>query len=90
MAATNKKTTEKTAEKTDVESLNFEQALEQLESIVRAMEDGSLSLEQSLESYQQGAKLLARCRSSLEKVEQQIKVLENGVLKPFDASLADE
>jgi exodeoxyribonuclease VII small subunit len=73
-----------------LDSLSFEQAIEQLESIVRAMEDGSLNLEQSLESYQTGAKLLARCRSSLEKVEQQIKVLENGVLKPFDATHVDE
>ncbi len=73
-----------------IESLSFEQALERLEAIVRQMEDGSLSLDQSLESYQQGAQLLARCRSSLEKVEQQIKVLENGVLKPFEPGHADD
>jgi exodeoxyribonuclease VII small subunit len=74
----------------DLDSLTFEQALEQLEAIVARMEDGSLSLEQSLAAYQNGAALLTRCRTSLENVEQQIKVLENGVLKPFETGNADE
>ena len=61
----------------------YEDALAELERLVAAMEGGQLPLDQLLRSYQRGAELLAFCRSRLEAVEQQVKVLEEGQLKPW-------
>ena len=47
------------------------------------MEGGQLPLDRLLQSYQRGAELLTLCRSRLEAVEQQVKVLEEGQLKPW-------
>ena len=61
----------------------YEDALTELERLVAAMEGGQLPLDQLLQSYRRGAELLAFCRSRLEAVEQQVKVLEEGQLKPW-------
>jgi exodeoxyribonuclease VII small subunit len=66
-------------------SPSFEQSIGRLEHIVRQMEDGSLTLELSLAAYKEGAELIANCRTALDRVEQQVKILEAGVLKPFVA-----
>ena len=65
-------------------AIPFEQALAELESIVARMEGGSLSLEDSLAEYRRGAALVARCRRTLADVQQQVRVLEDGLLVPFD------
>ena len=61
----------------------YEEALAELERLVAAMEGGQLPLDRLLESYRRGAELLSLCRSRLESVEQQVKVLEDGQLKPW-------
>ncbi len=61
----------------------FEAALAELEKVVAEMETGKLSLEESLAAYRRGAELLAQCRSRLEDAQQQVRVLENGILKDF-------
>ena len=61
----------------------FESALGELEAIVARMEDGQLSLEQSLTSYKRGAELLKFCQAQLADAQQQVKVLEAGALKNF-------
>lgn len=58
----------------------------ELEQLVGQMESGALPLEQLLGSYQRGAELLKFCRSRLQAVEEQVKVLEDGQLKPWDAA----
>ncbi len=63
---------------------SFEAAVAELESLVQAMESGSLALEQSLEAYRRGAQLAAHCRKLLADVQQQVRVLEADLLKPFD------
>ena len=63
----------------------FEAALEELEQLVGLIESGQLPLEQLLTGYQRGAELLAYCRDKLQAVEDQIKVLDEGVLKPWTA-----
>ena len=63
--------------------LTFESALTELENIVARMEDGELSLEQSLATYQRGAELLKFCQAQLADAQQQIKILEAGALKHF-------
>ena len=64
---------------------NYESALSELEALVQAMENGQLPLDQMLVSYQRGAVLLAFCRERLQAVEDQVKVLEDGQLKPWIA-----
>jgi exodeoxyribonuclease VII small subunit len=62
---------------------HFEQAIEQLESIVASMERGDLTLEQSLAAYERGVALARACQTQLEKAEQQVKVLEQDLLRPL-------
>ena len=64
-------------------SLSYEDALGELDRLVTAMEAGQLPLDRLLESYKRGAELLTFCRARLEAVEQQVKVLEDGQLKPL-------
>lgn len=63
---------------------DFESALSELETLVSEMESGKLTLEASLAAYKRGMELTAFCQSTLADAEQQVKVLENGVLKNFN------
>jgi len=65
---------------------SYEAALKELEALVADMEAGQLPLAQLLIGYQRGAELLTYCRAQLDAVEQQIKVLDNGTLKPWTAT----
>ncbi len=65
---------------------SFEAALAELEQVVADMESGKLTLEESLAAYKRGAELLSACRSRLDDAQQQVRVLEDGVLKDFTAS----
>jgi exodeoxyribonuclease VII small subunit len=65
---------------------SYEAALAELEQLVSQLDAGQLPLEQLLTHYQRGAELLAFCRARLDAVENQIKVLEGGELKPWDAA----
>jgi exodeoxyribonuclease VII small subunit len=62
---------------------SYEVALSELESLVASMEGGQLPLEGLLASYRRGTELLQYCRSRLQAVEQQVKVLEDGHLRPW-------
>ncbi|PTB17516.1 exodeoxyribonuclease VII small subunit [Trinickia symbiotica] len=64
---------------------NYEAALAELEQLVARMEGGALSLEESLAAYRRGAALVAYCQQQLEKVEQQVRVLDGETLKPLPA-----
>jgi exodeoxyribonuclease VII small subunit len=66
----------------------FETALAELEKIVENMEAGEMPLEQSLAAYKRGAELLKFCQAALQDAQQQVKVLEDDVLKSF--SLSDQ
>lgn len=61
----------------------FESALAELEQIVSDMEAGQLPLEKSLAAYKRGAELMKFCQSALQDAQQQVKILEDGVLKNF-------
>ena len=65
---------------------SFEKALAELEKIVAQMEEGGLSLEQSLEAHKRGLELAKRLRERLEGAQQQVRVLEDEILKPLAAS----
>jgi exodeoxyribonuclease VII small subunit len=62
---------------------SFEAALTELEKIVASMEAGQMPLEQSLSAYKRGAELLKFCQAALQDAKQQVKVLEDNVLKSF-------
>ncbi len=71
------------------DKVKFEDALAELEKVVRELEDGQTGLEQSLARYEQGVALLRHCYQQLQQAEQRILALtgqtEDGtpVLKPF-------
>lgn len=69
---------------------DFETALAELETLVAAMEGGSLPLEQSLAAYRRGVELTRICQERLTQAEQQVKVLEGGLLRPLDPHVLDE
>jgi exodeoxyribonuclease VII small subunit len=62
---------------------SYEAALAELDQLVGQIESGQLPLEQLLAGYQRGAELLQFCRDKLQAVEDQVKVLDAGVLKPW-------
>ena len=61
----------------------YEEAMAELETLVERMESGGLPLDQLLSGYQRGAELLQVCRQRLQAVEDQIKVLDQGAIKPW-------
>lgn len=77
-------------EPTETAPPGFEQALAELDSILRELEDGTTTLEDALERYERGVTLLRQCYGQLRDAEQRVKVLagltEDGGtdLKPFD------
>jgi exodeoxyribonuclease VII small subunit len=68
----------------------FETALAELEDIVARMEGGQLPLEESLAAYKRGAELLTYCQGALKSAQQQVEVLEKGVLKAFESEGGDD
>jgi exodeoxyribonuclease VII small subunit len=73
-------------------TIEFEKALDQLETLVDEMENGDLSLEESLKSFERGIKLTRDCQSALAKAEQKVQMLieENGQLKTVAVNDTDE
>lgn len=78
-----KSSTPPTIEAPSAESLSYEEALQELEQLVARIESGNLPLDEMLTGYQRGAQLLVLCRSRLEAVQNQIQVLDDGVLQPW-------
>lgn len=54
---------------------DFEAALENLEELVEAMEEGELSLEESLQAFEKGIRLTRECQAALDKAEQKVRLL---------------
>ena len=68
----------------DVGGLSFEQALDELDTLVRQMESGELALEASIAAYRRGAALARHCQSRLAAAEQEIVKLDGDALVPLD------
>ncbi len=67
---------------------DFEAAIAELETVVKKLEDGDLSLEASLALYERGVQLSRFCHARLEDAERRIEILnERGELKPAPAAL---
>jgi exodeoxyribonuclease VII small subunit len=54
---------------------SFEESLSELEQLVGRMESGELSLEDSLEEFENGMQLSNQCQSMLEEAEQRVQIL---------------
>ena len=59
----------------DIENISFEQALKELENIVRNLESGAIALDDSLENFENGIKLVRRCNLLLDNAEKKVKKL---------------
>jgi exodeoxyribonuclease VII small subunit len=73
----------------NVKPKNFESSLEELERIVRELEQGELTLEKSLELFEQGVKLSRDCQDRLSQAERRIEILMRdnqgrASVRPFD------
>lgn len=59
-----------------IEEMSLEQAMEALEGAVKKLEDEETSLDNSIENFEQGVKLVARCKKLLDGYEKRITVLK--------------
>ncbi len=57
------------------DSFNFEASLNELEKLVDALENGDLSLEQSLQDFERGIHLTRACQSALTDAQQKVQIL---------------
>ena len=75
----------------DTSIKDFEAALAELDTLVKKLEDGDISLEQSLALYERGVQLSRFCHARLEEAERRIEILtDRGELKPAPASLTGD
>ncbi|WP_372840249.1 exodeoxyribonuclease VII small subunit [Phaeovulum sp.] len=66
---------------TEIAAMNFEDAMAALEKVVRDLEQGSVSLDQSITLYERGAALKAHCEALLKAAEERVEKItlgENG------------
>jgi len=67
---------------------DFESAIAELEKIAKALEEGDLPLEKSLELYERGVQLSRFCHSRLEAAERRIEILnDRGEVRPAPPAL---
>ena len=78
--------------KKDPKNFDFEAALAELESLVSGMEEGDLTLEESLAAFEKGIKLTRECQQALKAAEQKVQILvsENGNTEPLEFAADDE
>ena len=71
----------------------FEHSLDELEQLVEKMEQGEMSLEDSLAAYERGVGLYRRCQQALEQAELRVRLLSDPVnpdaAEPFGDAQAD-
>ena len=80
-----KKTSKKTTTNKN-KPLDFEKALNELENLVEMMEQGDMSLEDSLKHFERGVELTHQCQTALKEAEQKVEILIN---KSEQAELED-
>ena len=67
-------------------AVSFEKALEELERLVEKMEEGELSLEEALKTYERGIELSRTCQRALDAAEQRIQILTEQDREPRDTA----
>ena len=70
-------------------TVDFEQALGELEAVVEKLEHGDLPLEEALKQFERGIELTRGCQASLKQAEQRVEILlartPDAAPEPFDA-----
>jgi exodeoxyribonuclease VII small subunit len=59
-------------------AMNFEKALKELEEIANSLEEGELSLDESIRQFEKGMQLSKFCRQKLDEAERKIEILQKG------------
>lgn len=72
------------------DELTYEQAVDELESIIERIESGDIGLEDSIRHYERGSQLLKRCRAILGQAEQRIERLDAKALESAPGSTPPE
>jgi exodeoxyribonuclease VII small subunit len=73
----------------DVAAPDFERSLAELEAIVDKLEQGELSLDESLKQFERGVQLTRACQSALKQAEQKVQILlrkSGGEADQFDTA----
>jgi exodeoxyribonuclease VII small subunit len=70
---------------------DFERSLTELEAIVEKLEQGELSLEESLQQFERGVQLTRTCQAALKEAEQKVEILlrKSGSPEQFDTAEFD-
>jgi exodeoxyribonuclease VII small subunit len=77
---------------TDIAAMSFEEAMKDLETVVRRLESGDVPLEESITLYERGAALKAHCEAKLKAAEEKVQKITLGAdgqpngLTPVEAS----
>ncbi len=78
----------------DQDDIDFEAALEELETLVERMEGGDLSLEDSLKAFERGIALTRTCQAALKRAELKVQALTESasgpVVEPMAADALDD
>lgn len=82
---TDKSTSKESANNQDEKNPDFEHALTELESLVTRLENGELTLDESLKQFKRGVELTRRCQKILDQAQQVVEKLSN----PEDESSAE-
>jgi exodeoxyribonuclease VII small subunit len=56
----------------DIAAMSFEEALAELEQIVRRLEGGQIKLDEAIQSYERGAQLKRHCETKLNEAQQRV------------------
>lgn len=72
----------------NIQNLSFEQALAELEQIVKTLESGNIDLDKSIAQYERGEKLKQHCSQKLQEAEQRVEKinLSNGEITGVEAA----
>ena len=74
------------------ENINFEKSMAELEEIVKKLEGGNISLDEMVEYFEKGTKLVADCNKVLDQTEAKLNILmkKDGEITKQDFVLAEE
>ncbi len=73
--------------------LKFEEAFQKLEAIIKKLDEGNLTLEDSLKAFEEGVRLSRHCSKKLDEAEKRVEILlkeSGGQLMPHPFSLEEE
>ena len=74
-----------------IKKAGFEQSIETLEQLVKQMESGQMSLEESLKAYEEGVSLIKSCQDELAKAKQKVQMLSKKTeLTDLDINISND